>query len=268
MSGRVGVFGCGQMGQALIGGMLASGAVSAADLIAADPNEAATTALRQKHGITTTHTPNEVAKFAHVLIVAVKPHDVPSLLEDIKSALTPDHLLISIAAGISITTMEAIVGKMRIVRVMPNTPALVQAGASAFSPNSAATAADAELVNKLFSSVGLCFQLPESKLDAVTGLSGSGPAYVFIMIEALADGGVKMGIPRNIALKLAAQTVYGAAKMVLDTETHPAVLKDQVCSPEGTTISAVHALEKGGVRSALIGAVEAATLRSKELKSA
>ena len=179
---------------------------------------------------------------------------------------TDQHLLISIAAGVTLARMEAALpAGARVIRVMPNTPALVGASASAFACGKSATPEDGQLAQKLFSSVGVALQVKETLLDAVTGLSGSGPAYVFLMIEALSDGGVAAGLPRDIATKLAAQTLLGSAKLLLETGQHPAALKDMVTSPGGTTIEGLHELEKAGVRGALINAVRAATDKSKKL---
>ena len=188
------------------------------------------------------------------------------VLEHLRHVVTPEHLIVSIAAGVSIATLEAGLGPdRRIVRVMPNTPALVGEGASGYCLGTHARESDEATVRKCLDSVGRAYRVPESLLDAVTGLSGSGPAFVYVMIEALSDGGVRVGLPRDVATTLAAQTVLGAAKMVLETGLHTGVLKDQVTSPGGTTIAGLHALERGGVRAALIDAVEAATRRSAEL---
>ncbi len=184
----------------------------------------------------------------------------------LRGKFTDNHLLISIAAGVTLTKLEgALPPGARVIRVMPNTPALVGAGASAFALGKSATAADGELAKKLLSAVGIAFQVKESLLDAVTGLSGSGPAYVYQFIEALSDGGVAAGLPRDMATKLAAQTVLGAAKMVLETGQHPGALKDQVTSPGGTTIEGLHELEKGRMRAIVMSAVRAATEKSKKL---
>ena len=189
-----------------------------------------------------------------------------SLLTEIRPAVTAKHLIVSIAAGVSLQQLADGLGSdRRLVRVMPNTPCLVGASASGYAPAATATAEDINLVDRLLNAVGRAFRLPESLLDAVTGLSGSGPAFVYVMIEALSDGGVRVGLPRDVATALAAQTVFGAAKMVLETGSHPAMLKDMVTSPGGTTIAGLQALENGGVRAALIDAVEAATKRSVEL---
>jgi len=188
------------------------------------------------------------------------------VLGEISNRVTERHLIISIAAGVTLAKLGAALKKdARIVRVMPNTPALVSASASAFSLGKGAKSDDAALAQRIFSAVGVAYQVKESLLDAVTGLSGSGPAYAYLIIEALSDGGVAAGLPRDVATKLAAQTMLGAAKMVLETGQHPGALKDMVTSPGGTTIEGLHELEKGGVRGALVNAVRAAAEKSRKL---
>ena len=207
-----------------------------------------------------------VVERSDVLVLAVKPQTMPQVLAQLRPLVGPRHLVVSIAAGISIAALlEGLGPERRIVRVMPNTPALLGEGASAYALGPGVPAADEAAVKAFLGSVGRAVRVPETMLDAVTGLSGSGPAFVYLMIEALSDGGVRVGLPRDIATMLAAQTVLGGARMVLETGLHPGVLKDQVTSPGGTTIAGLHALERGGVRGALIDAVEAATRRSAEL---
>jgi len=199
-------------------------------------------------------------------VLAVKPQHMPAVLKEIAKGVEGRHLFVSVAAGVPLSAMASALGQnTRIIRVMPNTPCLVGAGATAFARGAKATEEDAALVERLFSTIGIAMEVTEPLLDAVTGLSGSGPAYVFQVIEAMSDGGVRSGLPRNVATRLAAQTVLGAAKMVLDTGEHPAALKDGVASPGGTTIAGLHELERGALRGALINAVEAATKRSQEL---
>lgn len=263
---KLGFLGAGKMAAALARGFIHAGLATADGILASDPFEAARVAIGKEAGIKTTSTNPEVLKFASVLVLAVKPDQVNDVLAEAKPLFTDKHLLISIAAGVTLARMEAALPPgARIIRVMPNTPALVGASASAFAAGRSATPEDTQLAQKLFSSVGVAFQVKESLLDAVTGLSGSGPAYVFLMIEALSDGGVAAGLPRDIATRLAAQTLLGSAKLLLETGQHPGALKDMVTSPGGTTIDGLHELEKAGVRGALINAVRAATDKSKRL---
>ena len=207
-----------------------------------------------------------VAQACEVLVLAVKPGQADEVLSEISGHFSGEHILISIAAGVPLARMQKILGAgARIVRVMPNTPALVSAGASAYALSAGAQPGDAALARQLLSTVGEAFEVKESLLDAVTGLSGSGPAYAFLMIEALSDGGVAAGLPRDTATRLAAQTLLGSARMVLETGLHPGALKDMVTSPGGTTIEGLHELEKGGVRAALMNAVRAAADKSRRL---
>jgi pyrroline-5-carboxylate reductase len=262
----IGFLGAGKMATALARGFIRAGLVTAGHVIASDPSEAARDAFAKETGAKSTASNPEVAKSADVLVLAVKPNQVGGVLADIRDHFTARHCLISIAAGVPLAKLEAGLGAgARLIRVMPNTPALVGASATAFAPGKSARPEDGELVQKLFSALGLAFQVKEALLDAVTGLSGSGPAYAYIFIEGLSDGGVAAGLPRDIATRLAAQTVLGSAKMVLETGLHPGALKDMVTSPGGTTIEGVHELEKGSVRGTLISAVLAATEKSKKL---
>lgn len=263
---RIGFLGAGKMATALARGWLQAGLVSADHLVASDPLPHARQAFTHDTKAVSVEDNRQVVTRSDVLVLAIKPQSMAALLAEIRPALTAKHLVISIAAGVSLSQLASALGEgRRLIRVMPNTPCLVGASASGYAAAPSATAADLALVDRLLGSVGIAFALPEKLLDAVTGLSGSGPAYVFVLIEALSDGGVRMGLPRDVATHLAAQTVFGAAKMLLETEQHPAALKDQVASPGGTTIAGLHALERAGFRAALIDAVEAATLRSAEL---
>jgi pyrroline-5-carboxylate reductase len=266
MARRWGFLGGGKMATALIRGMLRAKVADAGEIIASDPYAPARSALGAETGVAVIETNPPVIEQSDVLVLAVKPQAMSQLLAEIRPLVGPDHLIISIAAGISIATLcEKLGSDRRIVRVMPNTPALLGDGASAYSLGPRVEADDGSVIKAFLDSVGRTVQVPESMLDAVTGLSGSGPAFVYMMIEALSDGGVRMGLPRDIATTLAAQTVLGAARMVLETGLHPGLLKDQVTSPGGTTIAGLHALERGGVRGALMDAVESATRRSAEL---
>lgn len=263
---RIGFIGAGRMATALARGLIAARFAPPQQIAACDVSEEAAARFASETGARIAPGIDALAGESDVLVLAVKPQHMAAALADLAGRLRDAHLVVSIAAGVPIASIaEALGAKARIFRVMPNTPALVGAGASAFAPGETATAHDAELVERIFSTVGIAVRVPENLLDAVTGLSGSGPAYVFQMIEALADGGVRVGLPREVATRLAAQTVLGAARMVLETGEHPAVLKDTVASPGGTTIAGLHALEQGGVRGSLIDAVVAATARSREL---
>ena len=261
-----GFIGSGKMATALIRGMLRSGVAGAATIAASDPLESARAALAADTGIRVFEANLPVVERSDVLVLAVKPQTMPQVLTQLRPLVGPRHLVVSIAAGVSIASLlEGLGPDRRIVRAMPNTPALLGEGASAYALGSGVAVADEAVVKAFLGSVGRAVRVPETMLDAVTGLSGSGPAFVYLMIEALSDGGVRVGLPRDIATMLAAQTVLGSARMVLETGLHPGVLKDQVTSPGGTTIAGLHALERGGVRGALIDAVEAATRRSAEL---
>lgn len=277
---KIGFIGCGKMATALVHGVQKTGLCGAGDIFLSDAIPAAAEKLAQETGGTPMASNAEIAGAAEVVILAVKPGDALTALKSISGGQTEStmrwawktgggnesRLLISIVAGLSLSALESAAGdRWRVVRVMPNTPALVLQGASGFSLGAKATTDDADTVRKIFGSVGLAVQVKEELLDAVTGLSGSGPAYVYTVVEALADGGVLMGLPRELALQLAAKTVVGAAQMVLEGGEHPGVLRDRVASPGGTTIAGLEALEKGGLRSALISAVRAATERSRQL---
>ncbi len=263
---KIGFIGAGKMATALAQGLVHAKIVKPGQIVAADPFEAARKTFTAAVGAKSAATNQAVARDATVIILATKPDQVAGALAEIAGAFTGNHLLISIAAGVTLAKLEAgLPAGARVIRVMPNTPALVGAGAAGFALGKHATAADGELAKKLLAAVGLAFQVKESLIDAVTGLSGSGPAYVYQFIEALSDGGVAAGLPRDIATKLAAQTVLGGAKMVLATGQHPGALKDQVTSPGGTTIEGLHELEKGKLRGTVMSAVRAATEKSKKL---
>ena len=265
-SSNIGFLGAGKMATALAKGFVRAEIAFPKEISAADPVDAARKHFAAELGATTSASNLEVARGATVLILATKPDQAAAALAEIHGAFTKRHLLISIAAGVTLEKLEAALpAGARVIRVMPNTPALVGEGASAFALGKNATAADSELAKELLSAVGVALQVKENLLDAVTGLSGSGPAYVYQFIEALSDGGVASGLPRDIATKLAAQTVLGAAKMVLETGQHPGALKDQVTSPGGTTIEGLHELEKGKLRATVMSAVRAATEKSKKL---
>jgi len=254
------------MATALAKGFIGAGIVSARQVLASDLSASACEVFAQATGSRATQSNLETVEFATVLVLAVKPDQVNAVLTEIRPKFSNQQLLISIAAGVPLARLEAgLEAGARVIRVMPNTPALVGCSATAFSLGTSALPDDGALAMKLFSAVGLAFSVKESFLDAVTGLSGSGPAYVYLMIEALSDGGVASGLPRDIAIKLAAQTVLGGARMVLETGLHPGALKDMVASPGGTTIEGLHELEKGRFRGTLMNAVRAAAEKSRKL---
>ena len=287
---RIGFLGAGVMAEALAKGFAKAGVAQAAHMTATDLAQSRRDVFsalgcvavnsseevrHRRRGRTTLRVkahalppPRQVVDRSDVVFICVKPHGVKPLLEALalSGRLSRKHLLVSIAAGVTLADLESACGHVaRVVRVMPNTPCMVGQTAAALCLGSQALPSDGELVSRLFDSVGRCYTVQEHLLDAVTGLSGSGPAYVFLVIEALSDGGVRAGLPRDIATGLAAQTVAGAAAMVLQTGKHTGELKDMVTSPGGTTIAGVHALESGGMRAALMDAVVAATNRAKEL---
>jgi len=263
---KIAILGTGNMGEALVKGLLRAGKTSPESLVCSDPRAERREEIHKRYGVDVTADNRAAAAQADLVVLSVKPQTIDVLLEEIAPAIDATKLVISIAAGVPIAAIARKLGAgMRIVRTMPNTPALVGAGATALARGPHATDGDLEEALALFEAVGVAVVVEEHHLDAVTGLSGSGPAFVFMAIEALADGGVKVGLARPIALALAAQAVMGSAKLVLETGEHPGRLKDQVTSPGGTSIAGVHALESGGFRAALIAAVEAATKRSREL---
>lgn len=254
------------MATALAAGFVRAGLVSEKRILASDPSEAARRSFSKETRSRATQSNGEVVNFARVIVLAVKPGQVREVLSEVRESFTKRHLLISIAAGMPLATLEgALPAGARVIRVMPNTPALVGASASAFALGKAARREDGDLAQSLLGTVGLAFELKETLLDAVTGLSGSGPAYVYLIIEALSDGGVAAGLPRDVATRLAAQTVLGSGKMVLETGMHPGALKDMVASPGGTTIEGLCELEKGKLRATLINAVRAAAEKSKKM---
>jgi pyrroline-5-carboxylate reductase len=257
------------MATALARGWIAAGLIAPDSTFASDPLPRARESFSVETGLRATADNREVVAHCDVVVLAVKPQAMAALLAEIRPLVTARHLVVSIAAGITLRQLaDGLGADRRLVRVMPNTPCLVGASASGYAAGAAATPEDIALVDRLLNAVGRAFRLPESLLDAVTGLSGSGPAFVCVMIEALSDGGVRVGLPRDVATALAAQTVHGTAKMVLESGMHTGLLKDMVTSPGGTTIAGLHALERGGLRAALMDAVEAATRRSAELGKA
>ncbi len=263
---RLGFIGAGRMATALARGFIERHLSGAERILASDALPAAARQFAEATGARTTHDNARVAAESDCVFLAVKPQQMDAVLTALRGKLSAKQLVVSIAAGVTLAAISRHLGAgPRLVRVMPNTPCLIGKGASAYCLGPGAVPADGELVAKLLGAVGRVFELDEKLLDAVTGLSGSGPAFAFVVIEALSDGGVQMGLPRDVSLALAAQTVLGAAEMVLSSGEHPAVLKDRVASPGGTTIAGLAAIEAHGLRSALMVAVEAATRRSVEL---
>ncbi len=264
---RIGFIGCGKMAEALIKGILSTGLSTVGGIVASDTDLDRCRILEKATGIKTSHDNNKATvSDADIIFLAVKPNISGNILEELKDAITPEHLVVSIAAGIPISFIESNLNTgCRVMRIMPNTPCLVGETAAGYSLGRHATQDDGIFVHKVLNAVGKGYLVEEHLLDAVTGLSGSGPAFIYMIIEAMSDGGVKMGLPRNTSTTLAAQTVLGAAKMVLESGSHAAELKDAVTSPGGTTIEGVHKLEKNGIRNALMDAVEAATRKSKKL---
>lgn len=262
---KVGFIGVGKMGSALLQGVLRAKVCDTKGVLIHDSAVESVEALGLESGIRVAKSNRDLVSRSDVVLLCVKPEDAAAVLAEAGTELE-GKLLVSIAAGVPIAKLQAAAGAgCRVVRVMPNTAALVQKGASAYACGAGVTAADRAAVEQIFTSVGRAFEVKEALLDAVTGLSGSGPAYVYLFIEALSDGGVQMGLPRDLALQLAIQTVAGAAEMAAQTVMHPAVLREMVTSPGGTTIAGLAALERGGVRPAVMEAVQAATLRAREL---
>jgi len=264
---KIGFIGSGNMATALIKGILKSELVAPDAVFASDVDIDKLENLEREFGINIIFKNNKkLVDDTDVIILAVKPQIMGKILSEIAEKITEDKLLISIAAGISSEYVENALGKkVRFIRTMPNTPCLVLAGATGIAPGEHATEDDIKIAQEIFSAVGIAVIVEEYQMDAVTGLSGSGPAYIFMIIEALSDAGVKVGLSRDVAMKLAAQTVMGSAKLQIETKMHPGTLKDMVTSPGGTAIAGIHTLEQGGLRTTLINAVETATKRSNEL---
>jgi pyrroline-5-carboxylate reductase len=262
---RLGFLGAGNMSGALIKGLL-HGGFAKERILASDVKAERLEQLKAKHGIRTTTDNQALLRESDVIVLAVKPQGIDRVLTEIGPSIRADQLVVSVAAGVTLQGLEGrLAEKARVVRAMPNTPAMVQAGATAIAGGTHASEDDLRVARELFEAVGRVVVLDEAQLDAVTGLSGSGPAYIMVIIEALADGGVKVGLHRDTALLLAAQTVYGSAQLLLETGEHPGRLKDMVTSPGGTAIAGLHTLESGAVRKTLIDAVESATKRAMEL---
>lgn len=267
-SRTIGFIGAGNMAEAMLRGLLRGNDFAPAQISASGPRRERVDELREKYGIDAT-TDNHKPASAEIVVLSVKPQIMSRVLDEVAQTISPEALVISIAAGVPVATIQSrLASGTRVIRAMPNTPALVDAAATAIAGGEHARESDLAEAKKIFDAIGLTVILEESQLDAVTGLSGSGPAYVFLILEALSDAGVKVGLSRRTSQLLAAQTLLGSAKLLLETNEHPGRLKDMVTSPGGTAITGLHTLEHGGVRTTLMNAVEAATRRSRELGEA
>lgn len=266
MRHTIGFIGGGNMGGAIIGGLIEAKLYAPREIMVYDVYEPAVDTLREKFEVTPISDVKVLIRESQIIVLSVKPQVLPSVLKEIASEITKEKLIISIAAGITLDRLEAMLSKEnKIVRVMPNTPALVRAGMAGVCSNINVSEAEKQEVLKIFRSFGQAELIPEKLIDAVVGVSGSSPAYVYMFIEALADGAVMEGMPRNQAYTFAAQAVLGSAKMVLDTKRHPGALKDMVCSPGGTTIDAVKVLEENGFRAAVMEAVHVAAEKNRNM---
>ncbi len=264
---KIGFIGGGNMAEALTSGLVQSGEAQPENIMISDPRETPLEELRDKYGVHTSTDNTDVARFAEILIFSTKPQILATVLQETGYLLNKEQLIISIAAGVPLAAIEASLQKeLRLIRVMPNICAFVKESATAIAAGKYVKNGDVAMAKAVFNSVGVSVFIKENELmDAFTGLSGSGPAYVFLIIDAMADAGVKMGLSRKDSLLLSTQTVMGSAKLLLESQEHPGQLKDRVTSPGGTSIAGIHTLEQGGLRTTLIDAIEAATNRSREL---
>ena len=263
---KIGIIGTGNMGGALIDGLIHSRSSVPENIICSDVRSDKLKLARENYGITSKTNNIDVVKLSDIIIYAIKPQIMTKILKETNDYLDSSKIIISIAAGVPLSSIESCLNKeLRLIRVMPNIAASVKEGASAIAPGSHVLKNDLQVAKAIFDSVGKSVIIEESLMDAITGLSGSGPAYIFLIVDALADAGVKMGLARDDSLFLSSQTVLGAAKLLIETKEHPGQLKDKVTSPGGTAIAGLHTLEQGGLRTTLINAVEAATNRAKEL---
>lgn len=264
---KISLIGTGNMGEALLSGLISSGSSDPKNIICTDIREDRLKSIQEKYGVHTTSNNIKAVEASEIIIYAVKPQIIASVLRETASCLDMSKLIISIAAGVPLAAIESCLNKkLRLIRVMPNIAAFVKESASVIAAGGNATEEDIKLSLAIFDSMGRSIFIKENILmDAITGLSGSGPAYIFLIVDAMADAGVKVGLSREDALFLSSQTVLGAAKLLIETKEHPGRLKDMVTSPGGTAIAGIHTLEKGGLRTTLINAVEVATKRSKEL---
>ncbi|MBB5183553.1 pyrroline-5-carboxylate reductase [Catenisphaera adipataccumulans] len=260
---KLGFIGCGNMANAMINGIVASQVVKPDEIIASNRSMPALEKAQAAYGIHVTQNNNEAAE-ADIVFLCVKPKVYPEVIKQIRDQMTDDQIIVTIAPGFTLEALENAFGKpVKLVRTMPNTPAMVSEGMTAFTTNELVSRAETEQVKKLLNAFGRCEEVEEFMMDAVTSVSGSSPAYVYMMIEAMADGAVRDGMPRAQAVRFAAQAVLGSAKMVLETGRHPGELKDMVCSPAGTTIEAVAVLEEKGFRAAVLDAMAACTKKAK-----
>ncbi|MBW1697772.1 MAG: pyrroline-5-carboxylate reductase [Deltaproteobacteria bacterium] len=263
---KIGIIGTGNMGEAIVGGIIASKVSSPKNIICSDVRADRLNLVKSQYGVATTKNNLKVVRESEILIYAVKPQNMAATLKETSAAMNMSKLIISIAAGVPLAVIESCVKKqLRLIRVMPNIATFVKEGAAAIAGGKHAKREDLKMAKTIFDSVGKSIIIEEELMDAVTGLSGSGPAYIFLIVTALADAGVKMGLSRQEALFLSAQTILGSAKLLLETNEHPGRLRDRVTSPGGTAIAGIHTLEEGGLRTTLMNAVEVATLRSKQL---
>jgi pyrroline-5-carboxylate reductase len=263
---QIGIIGIGNMGEALLRGILQARLFKPEEIVVSDSSEERLACIRRDFGVTVSRSNSEVASSVPLILLTVKPNVAASVLMEIRQGIDQRKVVASVVAGLPIARIMADLGKqVKVVRVMSNAPALIREGATAIAPGEGIGEEDLQRVQRLFEAVGRVVVVDERVMDAVTGLSGSGPAYLFMVMEAMADGGVRMGLSRDVALLLAAQTTLGAARMVLETGRHPALLKEMVTSPGGTTMAGIHQLELAGLRGALMSAVKAATERSEEL---
>ncbi|HEX2306957.1 MAG TPA: pyrroline-5-carboxylate reductase [Jatrophihabitantaceae bacterium] len=264
MTESIAIFGGGKIGEALLAGLL-RGSHEPAQIVVVEKNASRTEYLTKTHGVSVVDVPTAVAE-SHTLLIAVKPQDIDELLDELGEHVQPRHLVISVAAGVPTARIEkALADSVPVVRCMPNTPALVDEAMTVICAGAHADAAHLAVAESVLGVVGKVIELPEAQLDAVTALSGSGPAYFFYLVEAMIDAGILLGIPRTVAAELIVQTAIGSAKMLRDTGEHPVQLREAVTSPGGTTIAAIRELEKHGVRAAILAAIEAASERSRQL---
>ncbi|HWJ79912.1 MAG TPA: pyrroline-5-carboxylate reductase [Niallia sp.] len=265
---QIGFIGCGKMAQAMVNGMISSNFINRRDLLASTRSEQSARLVNEKFDINVTLNNKEVARFADVLILAVKPHLYGEILQEVKDSIKENAIIVTIAAGMEIAYIEnQLSDQTKVIRSMPNTPSLVGEGMTVFSSNKNVLEEETEYIKEMFASFGKVEIVEERLMDSIPAISGSSPAYVYMFIEALAMGGVRSGIPMDKALRMAAQSVYGAAKMVLETEKHPSVLRDEVCTPGGTTIEAVATLEQLHLKGTVLAAMESCDRKNKQMKS-